>query len=274
MFKLLKIELSRALKSKLFLIAILIGCVISISHFIQYVIPGAAINYSGADMKGGAPISAISRWIGGTGYALHTFLYYLIAPIIACIPFADSFFIDKNTGYIKNIFTRTKKSHYYISKYISTFISGGLAVITPLLLNLYLTAMVLPSITPEVSAREYPIFDLSMWSGLFYTHPYIYTLLYLLIDFVFFGLIATIGLTVSHTIENRFAVLLAPFLYYILISFIFNTTNLDIFDPLQFLIPAQVFFGFKFSIILLEAIFLAVITFGFFIFKGVKTETF
>ena len=37
-------------------------------------------------------------------------LYFILLPALASLPYADSFFLDRKSGYIKQIVTRTKKS--------------------------------------------------------------------------------------------------------------------------------------------------------------------
>lgn len=273
MLKLIKIEFSRAFKNKYLLLSIFIGCLIAITHVIQNVIPcvkALDLDWS----KGFYPHSVFNKWMGGEIYSIQPYLYFLIAPILAAIPFADSFYLDKKSGFLKNIFIRTKKRNYYISKYLSTFITGGAAVVIPLALNFILTSMFLPALTPESCAGTFMIMDMSMWADLFYSNPYIYVLMYLILDFVFFGLVATIALAISHSLNNRFAVLLAPFLYYVIFMFTLNLTGNSLFDPSIILKPSQPYTGIDINIIIIEIAILLAITSGIFIYKGVRDDTY
>lgn len=271
MLTMIKIELSRAIKNKMFIFALMVGCAIVTAQFIRYPLDSSRYTYMDKDFY---PVSVFQQWIGAYNYGIETYLYFLIAPILATLPYGDSFFSDKTSGYIKNVFIRTKKSNYYISKYIATFVVGGIVVVLPLLLNLYLTTMSLPSIIPQVSTKTSTISSLSMWYGLYYNHPLVYVFLYLLLDFFFFGLIATIALSISNSVNNKFVVLLSPFLYYVIFSFILRALGFGIYDPSAFLVPYQPYLGFKFSIILAEGIMLFIITFCTFYIKGVRDDAF
>lgn len=271
MFGVIRIELSRVLKNKKFLFALAVGCIIALAHFFKY---GYGVSGDIYSAKSDYPVTAFESWIGSTLISIKTFLCFLIAPILATIPFGDSFFGDKKSGHIKNVFIRTKKSHYYIAKYVATFIVGGLAAVVPLLLNFYLTTLVLPSLVPQVAGTGYLVDSLSMWYELFFSQPFVYVFLYLLIDFVFFGLIATLALSISHFVENRFVFLLAPFLLKVIMSFVLRSIGLFQYDPTIFLIPYQPAKGIDISYILVVAGILFALTFGTFYFKGVRDDAF
>lgn len=270
MVKILKLELSRAIKSKAMLGTILIGLIITVAHNIQY--NTAAINFINMASKYPKPMysppNAFTEWIGAS-YTAQSFLYYLILPILACIPFADSFFTDKKSGYIKNVLIRANRKDYFMGKYLATFIAAGIAVIVPLIVNLIITSMFLPSYIPNVSTYG-QIGQVSMWSKVFFTHPYIYILGYLIIDFIFSGFIATIGLSISLIAEYRFMVIIAPFLIYVFIYSVLGSFNLESYIPLIFLQPYS--YKNKFIIILLETVIMFLITASTFLIKGKKED--
>ena len=270
MVKILKLELSRAIKSKAMLGTILIGLIITVAHNIQY--NTAAINFINMASKYPKPMysppNAFTEWIGAS-YTAQSFLYYLILPILACIPFADSFFTDKKSGYIKNVLIRANRKDYFMGKYLATFIAAGIAVIVPLIVNLIITSMFLPSYIPNVSTYG-QIGQVSMWSKVFFTHPYIYILGYLIIDFMFSGFIATIGLSISLIAEYRFMVIIAPFLIYVFIYSVLGSFNLESYIPLIFLQPYS--YKNKFIIILLETVMMFLITASTFLIKGRKED--
>lgn len=270
----LRIEFSRALKNPFLLLAILLGCVITVSHFVQYVLPQIwrtwwTFNID-PDMY---PNSVFNQWIGETPGTMQAFLYYLMLPILAALPFGDSFYLDMKTGYIKNVFIRSKKSQYYAAKYLSTFVAGGIAVTVPLLLNLALSASFVPSLLPDPISGTYVVVEANMGSGLFLTHPYVYTFLYIALDFVFAGLLAGISLSISFFVSNRFVVLLAPFIGYLVFFAFVNLTNHAILNPVYFLMPCQIVPASP-TVVLVEAILLAAATMGVFFYKGIKDETF
>lgn len=278
MRKLLKIELSRALKNKFLLYAVLLGTIITVWHFVQNVVPLAntldeCMNLS---VKLNDPMMhpgwLFSAWIGGNLHDMQGFLYYLLLPILAAIPFSASFFLDKKNGYIKNVFVRAKKRDYYISKFIATFIAGGIAVAVPLLINLALTATLLPSMLPQVTSSRFYVNATNMWCDLFYTHPYLYVFSYLILDFVFSGLIATIALVVGSISEYKFVVLIAPFLVYLFVFSIFNLLGMPIYAPFEFLQPCCN--PSSFIVVLIETLILGISTASIFCIKGTRDDTY
>lgn len=211
-----------------------------------------------------------SRWIGGALMGAQPFLYYLLIPILAVLPYADSFYQDEKSGYAKSILSRTDKKYYYTAKYTSVFLSGGSAVVIPLLINLGASALLLPALRPQVSTSFFAINASSMWGDLFYSHPFLYVFLFLAIDFVFSGFLATIALIVSFFVEHRFIVLFSPFLVYLFFYSLFTFLGLDSWVPIYFLKPGS---GFgRFSVILLETAVLAVCTFTIFFAYGLRND--
>lgn len=185
MLAILKIELSRAFRSKNFIVAVILGSSITMIHFLLHTLPMAvskevtALNFSGL-----YPPTVFNEWIGGQGLFLTSTLYFFLFPLIATIPYGDSYYMDKKSGYTKNIFLRINKKYYFIAKYIATFLSAGIAITMPLLLNLMVTMTVVPSVLPDINAPVFMMNSSNMWSSLFYTFPYGYILRYLLLDFV------------------------------------------------------------------------------------------
>lgn len=107
MKRLLKVELSRALISKAMMLSIVIGLAIIVSHIFQNVIPWAMSieEYMAYNKPMFSPANTFKLWIG-ENQAMQGYLYYMILPILAVIPFGDSFFTDRKGGYIKNVLIR------------------------------------------------------------------------------------------------------------------------------------------------------------------------
>ena len=154
-------------------------------------------------------------------------IFYIIIPLLAAIPFAGSFYSDINGGYAKNVCVRTKKSYYLISKYIAVFVSGGSAVALPMLFSFLICAAFLPSMTPEVSYAYTNIFSSDKWSGLLFTQPLLYVLLYCGVTFLFAGLTACLALGITYFSSKSFLPLLFPFFVYIFESMVCELLNLD-----------------------------------------------
>lgn len=211
MIKLLKLDFKRAFFNKQFVIVALIGILLSITHFFTEIFPNIRY-YNG----GSATFSPFLKWISNDKFSIYSLLLFMILPILASIPYSDSYWIDKNSGFLKNIYTRAKKTDYILSKYITNFIVGGVSITLPLIVSLYLLFMSLPAINPSIFFQG----DLgrNMFSSLFYLHPYMYILVYLFMSFMFGGVFASIGLAVSTYCKNKFLVVAIPTILYISMS--------------------------------------------------------
>jgi len=80
-------------------------------------IPNAALfldnYYTLRQAKGEYPLSLYNMWIGGQLGILQDSLYFFILPLLTVLPYADSLYTDKMSGYERNVLIRTSKLHYW-----------------------------------------------------------------------------------------------------------------------------------------------------------------
>jgi hypothetical protein len=261
----IKFELTRAFKNRLFLFALGLGCLIALSHIILDVIPSAQIaqdNQQFIKEQGAYPLSLFNMWMGGRGSIIQPTLYFFLLPLLVCVPFADSLYTDRQSGYIKHLATRANPKRYYIAKSLSIFLSAAAVGVLPLLLDFYLTALFFPPLIPDAAAGTFPIFEMSMFSNLFFTHPFAYVSAYLFIIALFSGLFALFSLVFAFFLNNRALVMLSPFILCAFADFILGVLpgRFFQFSPILFLRPDQpgvaVFtvIGFEFFILLISII--------------------
>lgn len=263
-------ELHRAFYNKNFLYAILIGSFVCVTHVIQNVIPLVpALNSYAFEY----PFSLFNTWIGGNSSNLQTAIYFFLIPIIGTIPHAHSLQYDLHQKFATQLLIHTKKSYYLVAKIIATWLSAGCAIVIPLILNLLLTALFMPAVIPEASSLTFGIFELSMWSNLFYSHPFVYILGYLLIIFTFGGLFCCTALLTSLFTENKFAVILTPFLFFILIYFLVALFFDASYNPMFIMYPSQPL-AINIKTILFEFLTLLVIIFPIYFIRGMRCEIF
>ena len=219
-------EIKRAFNTIGMKLALLVGCALSIWHVITVIMPiSEGQNY---ELSANAiddlyvPISLFSTWMGNELFPIQSYIFYLILPLLAVLPFGSSFFEDIKSGYIINVCTRVEKKIYFKAKYLAVFLSGGVAVVAPLLLNLVLSSMFMPAFIPD-NGTVGTISPTTMAYEVFFTHPLIYVLMFIVIDFIFAGVIATLSLSYTYFTEHRFGVMIVPFVFYF---FIYSLTNL------------------------------------------------
>ncbi len=233
MLKILKCEIKRSFCNYMFFISLTISGILVMWYSFERI--PACIEWNSSffdEIKIYDNFLEISytNWIGSHNIFLQQNIFYLIIPFLAVLPFGSSFYMDISQGYIKSICTRTKKSYYLISKYIAVFLSGGCAVIIPMILSLIISSAFLPTMLPESSYAYTNIYPAYKWAELLFVHPFLYTLLYIGVAFLFSGLIACASLFVTYFSNKSFLVLIFPFFIYIFSSMFFELINLECFS--------------------------------------------
>lgn len=272
MLKILKCEIKRGFCNYMFLISLLISGALVIWYFVQRIPPCVEWNASFFDEMIYDKFLEVSytNWIGSHNIYIQQNIFYLIIQFLAALPFGNSFYMDINQGYIKNICTRTSKSHYLISKYIAVFLSGGCAVVFPMLLSFMVSSAFLPSMLPEPSYIFTNIYPVYKWADLLFVHPFLYTLLYMGITFLFSGLIACMTLFITYFSNKNFLVLIFPFFIYIFSSLFFELLDLEGFSIRKILTTTGEH-GTTLSVIILAASFFVLSFFPYY-FWGVKKD--
>lgn len=274
MKRMLRMELKKAFQNKMFLAALLLGCLITFISFIQVIGRyqteqqwlkeiAEASSYMQNPMS--AVYTLFNHWVGGENQSLGTSIYFLIFPLLAAIPYGWSCCEEKKSGYMRTVIVQGGKSRYFFSRYFAIFLSGGVVMIVPLLLNLALTALVFPAVKPDVIYDVYyGVFGGSLMSELYYSKPFLYVIFYLCIDFVFAGLIAGLSFVVSSWIRIKAVCVIFPEFILLVFHYISNMilhANPYIAyketSPLFFLRPVQSAYNASWKNIILEAVVLA-----------------
>ncbi len=164
-----------------------------------------------------------------------------------------------------------------MSKYIAVFISSGLTITVPLLLDFLIILLFVPAIFPDsVYDIYYGIFSNNFMADIFYGQPFVYVLIFLLLCFVFCGLFGCLGYSISTLIKSKIIAIVVPTVLMILVEFVKNLImkndsiyNIE-FSPLSFLCPAKSYTT-NWIIIISEIVVLFLITFGISVLRFKKT---
>lgn len=115
---------------------------------------------------------------------------------------------------------------YLIGKMTAVFTVSFAAVALPLFLNLFLTAGLYPDCPPDkLSFLAAGILDVNMFLELFHGRPSLYALVFILIDGIIGGLMGLVSLSVSRWCSTHFAVVMFPFVLYILTGVLFQNAE-------------------------------------------------
>ncbi|WP_300410639.1 hypothetical protein [Lagierella sp.] len=211
-----KIELKRAFYNRKFLIALLLGFSIAIYNYVTNIgltdIYEFGVQYEKYNME--TPQGLFTHNIISAPLELPITLFFYGIIILGALPYADSYVIDKNTGFNKNILSRTSRKNYYIFKWIAVFFSGFITCLSVILFNFLLNMTILPLLSPIVDGmgNSYGQDSSQFLLDLFTNHPILHFLLFAIIISVYIGVISTYGLLSSSFSENRFIAILTPFL--------------------------------------------------------------
>ena len=154
------------------------------------------------------------------------------------------------------------KTSYFWAKYIAVFLTGGLAMVIPLIFNFLLAMLFFPVATPQpIYSTVYGIYYSSLMSDLFYTSPFLYVFFYLTLDFVYCGLLACICLAVSRWIRQKWVVVILPLFICLALTygqrFIYTspmTVQYKQTSPLYFLHPVEIQYPASWFFILISAL--------------------
>ncbi len=214
--RMIKIELYRALHGMSLKISLLIGALLAVEHFIMRVLPFLQYKFGGyhPDLGFTSVANVQSQWMAGLNNAENNVYMYIVF-LLVTLPYAGSFYLDKKNGVMKNVVTRGNKRYFLIAKSVASYITGGIAAVFPLALNLMLTCTVFPVI-------RYDWTSMINSQGLFVKtaleNYILYCVLYMTLIFIFGGLVAGISLSVSLYADNIFVTLSMPFLICIVSS--------------------------------------------------------
>lgn len=237
MINYIKIELKRAFINKTMLFAIIAGCLIAIIQIFVDVVP--ILQYQDPTNMENFPFTVFEKCLSLIEGSMFPVYYFIFIPIIAAVPYGMVMYKDRKQGYIKNVFTRNKKRNYYIAQYTTAFISAGVIVVIPQIVNVLIIALLLPSIVPYPGIGYVGIWGESMWINIYYSNPYVYLSMYWLLDFIFYGLLNTLALSLSWFVKNKFSVLMMPFIAFQALELIMSFNSKLEWMPESFLRPAQ-----------------------------------
>lgn len=276
----LKVEMKRVFKSKAFYISILIGIGLSLWVLISQLNEVKELNETikeyGTEKLGlYYPRNLYNSFIGLDYVYVPSTILYVIIPLLVTMPYGMSYYKDKKSGYIKNVFIKCDRKQYYLSKYIAVFFSGVIVTMVILVFSLFLSAMFFPALMPEsVTDQVLPFASGPMLSGLFYTHPMCYVAIYIMIDSIFMGAIATLALGISIIAKNILLVFAGGMLLYVGTDYAMGLVNSFQYSPYSFLRPTQIKCNASPIIILCEGLFLIVIVALPFLTKEKKKDVF
>lgn len=237
------LECKKSILNIWFIIPFLLGCILVIMHIIYTVANYESFinklsNSNDINFNPCLPIyTSINLWIGNSK-TIYSQIYFNIIPYLCSLPYSWSYCYELKKSKTASI----ESNIIYIQKYISVFVSSGLVISLPLLINFFGISLYIPTYKPDsVYDIYYGMFSNGFLSGLFYNSPLFYILIVIILNFIFGGLMGGLGLSISTIIKSKFIAVTSPALILLLITFVKNNflkyTNIDI-SPISFIFPS------------------------------------
>lgn len=176
------------------------------------------------------------KWIGFRDNEMD--VYLLLMPVLAALPFSTSYNSDKADKFKSFVSKEISFLPYVCTKYIVTFLIGGLLYILPFVFSLLFCKLTIPDGSPTPTLGM--IKDNSMFASLYFSSPITYISLYIGINFLFAALMAVLGLSASIWSKKDYMAILFPFvissLPYVILNVVFPTIGgapIHLYDPKQ-----------------------------------------
>lgn len=238
----IKTELWKALHNPMFYAALVIGCLIGFVNVGENIAAAEGIkeiilseDYTGSRSPWG--FSLFFLWMPVNGISYGRTLFYLVWPILAAMPFGWSYLQERRGGLYSQMISRAGRRACYAAKYIAAFVSGGLAVATPVLFNLLANAMICPYVLPSI-LNLVQIGDGYFLSELYFTAPWVYALIWCVVEFLMGGAAAGLCFVVGAKPRLQVLAILTPFALLMVLDGIYSAIrsrtywNLEL-SPLQ-----------------------------------------
>jgi len=288
MIRMLRIELYKTLRTHFFALSVLISMVFVIMSAVSCLsyyysdagIIGAIKRVEEHGFSQGIHLGTLyGTWIGGQDISLGGKLFFTLIPLLATIPCGWLLFEEVHSGYLKTIIPKCGRKKYFLSKAIATFITGGLAIVIPLIFSLVVISLFIPAIKPNViySHMEFSMWHGDLFSELAFSHPLLFTTVYLCIDFVFAGFFACLSITTVFLAKTRAAVVIIPFLFITVCDmarmYLFYISYIEI-SPIMLMHPLPLENTATAPVMVAWLTILSVFTLPFILSRGLKHEIF
>lgn len=222
-----KLELKRAIFNKWTLFAFLIAliiCLLPIPQKYEYMNNTYGEQIANSTDSVTCITTVFYNWLLFDRSDILLYIFIFIMPLLVALPYGASYYNDLKSGYNKQIISRCHFRTYAIAKYFAAFISGGLVIVLPLVIQFMILMLIFPLDKP-LRFFSLMIGETTFSIDLFYEHPILHTLLWCAIVFIVAGLLATLSLAVSRMVYNYFGIILTPFVISFILVFLTYVTG-------------------------------------------------
>lgn len=216
----------RMLHGRKFKIALCIGIALAVLQWLDstYLLtdPGRITAYlhpvddliGVSEISMAAPNTVYEEWIGVDTFSFFAVVFYMAMPLLAVLPYGTELLEDHLSGYIRHVVIRENREAYYLTGFITAFLSGMLVIAIPMVINFMLHTSTYPLLIPQAGRGTSSTGWFTMWGALFFEHPLVYALIYLFIPSFYAGLVACFSVAIGLVFEQRFVSIFFPFILF------------------------------------------------------------
>lgn len=222
---LMRHELSKIFGNPIFALTLMVATIISMAAAIeawwtleterkQLLSLGYGVGLQVQAYLGQTRESSFGNWIVVSANApLSASVFFYALPLLAMLAGSWSCLSERLSGYEAQICTRVSRNAYVNVKMLSAFLSAFAVTAIPLLVNFLIVSMLFPAYLPRVDESTYVgLYLHSYFSGLFYSRPLLYVLVYTLFDAVTLGALSMAVTGLSVVFRSRIKAMVVPYL--------------------------------------------------------------
>ena len=196
------------LKSKYLLFGFAIS---SIGIFIDF-IKNLFLYLNGIDVD----LPLFEKWIGLAQENIGSLLFYWLLPLSISIPYAWTMRDEMNNGYTAQILSRVKKTTYFLTKFLISFLSGAVIAVVTLLGSFWVHSFFLKAIYPRPNDMRAAIDPNMFLSKLYYANPYLHIFIWILVASLWCGVIAGLCYSLNFFIRKKTVIIISVQILFII----------------------------------------------------------
>ena len=174
-----------------------------------------------AILTGNVPLYGVCMIVSPTN--LGSALFFFFWPILVALPYGWSFWKEKKDQSYIQIEARVCRKEFLWAKFMAVFISGGIVMSIPILLNILILALFHPYEMPHVLSGMNALVNGYFLSSLYHSNLWLFLFIWCLVDFLWGGVIACFCLVVGSKPTFQVMVILTPYLVLLALEIILNT---------------------------------------------------
>lgn len=221
-------ELKRAvINKKVVVIIISIILLLYIDAYQSLLNSSYFIDTNADDIKSNLEAINSIKLVGGNKYHiwLNSFNNYMVlfCILFITIPFAISFFNERETNFDKFILSRISINKYLFNKIVANALAGGLV----LFIAEFIYYIIISALFDSTVLSEFSYYPTTMfYENLFKTNPEKFIWLHLISSFFFGMSFATVALSISSFVRKKVLAYIFPFLFYFILTIVCDQINI------------------------------------------------